>query len=115
MSNKSNVLLLAQSIDTPTGRVTAFFDNCSTCCLITHSAAQRLRLKGEAVTMEITHSVCVMWSLYIFRGLNFVYFVFSYVKERLALRWSVTKELPIFTPTMEMMANPTHIPDLLVY
>ena len=54
MSNGSNVLLLAQSIDTPTGPLTTFFDNCSTCCLITHSAAQRLCLVGEAVIMEIT-------------------------------------------------------------
>ena len=50
----SNVLLLVQSIETPTGQLTTFFDNCSTCCLITHSAAQRLGLMGEPVTLDIT-------------------------------------------------------------
>ena len=37
-----------------TGKLTTFFDNCSTCCLITHSAAERLGLTGEPVTMDIT-------------------------------------------------------------
>ena len=47
------VLLLVQTVNTLTGTTTVFYDNGSTCCLITFSAANRLNLIGEAITITI--------------------------------------------------------------
>ena len=52
--NESNVLLLYQSIKTTSGSINCFFDNGSSCCLITITAATRLCLFGEPVTLTIT-------------------------------------------------------------
>ena len=49
----ADVLLLVQAVDTATGNVTVFYDNGSTCCLITFAAAKRLNLIGEPMIIEI--------------------------------------------------------------
>ena len=54
--SSSFVLLLVQSIPTPTGSLVTFFDNGATCCLITYNAASRLQLTGESVTLDV-HTV----------------------------------------------------------
>ena len=48
-----NVLPLVQSVDTTSDKVTLFYDNGSTCCLITFAAAERLKLVGEPMIIEI--------------------------------------------------------------
>ena len=54
--NASNVLLIIQKILTPSGTITSFFDNGSTCCLLLLSTASRLGLIGEDVIIAI-HTV----------------------------------------------------------
>ena len=52
--HEDNVLLLVQSIETITGTVNCFYDNGSSCCLITNSAAQRLNLVGQPMNLTIS-------------------------------------------------------------
>ena len=52
-ANNGEVLLLVQSVDTTSGKATTFYDNGSTCCLITFTAAERLNLLGEAIRISI--------------------------------------------------------------
>ena len=54
LCDESNVLLLHQSIMTLSGSVNCFFDNGSSCCLITFTAATRFNLFWEPVTLIIT-------------------------------------------------------------
>ena len=54
------VLLTMQLVSTPSGDLNAFMDNGSDCCLILNSAAKRLQLRGEAVTMSLTTCIGVV-------------------------------------------------------
>ena len=47
-------LLTMQKISTLSGDVNCFFDDGSTCCLILHSTAKRLGLKGERIQMRLS-------------------------------------------------------------
>ena len=49
----AGVLLSMQSIPTTDGSLNSLFDNAATCSLITRSAAQRLGLKGEPISLTI--------------------------------------------------------------
>ena len=48
------VLLSMQTIPTVAGNIINFFDDGSYCSIILNSAAERLDLYGEAVSMEVT-------------------------------------------------------------
>ena len=48
------VLLSMHTIPTVAGNIISFFDDGSDCSLILNSAAERLGLHGEAVSMEVT-------------------------------------------------------------
>ena len=51
----NNVTLLTmQKLSSVSGDVNCFFDDGSTCCLILHSTAERLQLKGERIRMRLT-------------------------------------------------------------
>ena len=52
--NEENVLLLIQSVQSSTGDINCFFDNGSSCCLITNAAARRLNLVGKPMCITIT-------------------------------------------------------------
>ena len=52
-----NVLLLLQQITSKSGALTAFYDNGSTCCLITFSAAEKLNLHGEPILISIKTTI----------------------------------------------------------
>ena len=52
--NEENVLLLVQSVQSTTGDINCFFDNGSSCCLITNAAACRLNLVGKPMCITIT-------------------------------------------------------------
>ena len=51
--NADDILLLVQTIPTMSGAINCFWDNGSTCCLITRSAAHRLNLFGEPMSITI--------------------------------------------------------------
>ena len=57
VSGSSEVLLLVQQVITKSGEVTVFYDNGSTCCLITFSAAEKLNLVGEAILISIKTTI----------------------------------------------------------
>ena len=54
MPNSSAVLFAIQNVSTTSGNVTCLFDNCAECCLITKSAAKRLKLVGEPLNITVT-------------------------------------------------------------
>ena len=51
---EDTVLLSMQSISSASGEMNCFFDDGSNCCLILHSSATRLGLRGEDVVMKLT-------------------------------------------------------------
>ena len=53
----AEVLLLVQQVDTNSGNIIVFYDNGSTCCLITFPAAERLKLVGEAIVISIKTAI----------------------------------------------------------
>ena len=53
ISNADNVLLLVQTIPTPSGDINCFWDNGSTCSLITRAKAEQLRLPGKPMSISI--------------------------------------------------------------
>ena len=57
VSGISDVLLLVQQVATISGEVTVFYDNGSTCCLITFSAAEKLNLVGEPILISIITAI----------------------------------------------------------
>ena len=57
-SSSDNVLLCMQVVETSSGDINSFFDDGSTCCLILYSAANRLGLQGEEVTLTLETVNC---------------------------------------------------------
>ena len=55
--DQANVLLSVQSVETTSGNVNCFFDNGSTCCLITFAAARRLKLIGKPISITISTAI----------------------------------------------------------
>ena len=51
--DNGEVLFGIQTIETTSGNANCLFDNCSTCCLITKNAAQRMNLIGEPYSFFI--------------------------------------------------------------
>ena len=52
--NEENVLLLPQALQTTTEAINCFFDNGSSCCLLTNTAASRLNLVVIPMSITIT-------------------------------------------------------------
>ena len=55
--DQENVLLVLQSVETISGKAICFFDNGSTCCLITNTAAKRLKLSGKPILITISTAI----------------------------------------------------------
>ena len=56
-SPPENVILTIQTINSTTGAVTCFYDDGSTCCLITYDAADRMNLLGEPVILLVKTAI----------------------------------------------------------